>query len=201
MSGTGVRREVEIKLRVEDAVTGKRLLRNSGFRIARRRAFEQNILFDTPGLDLRRRGALLRLRRSGSRWTVTFKDRSVRGKHKSREEVEVNVSDGVAFQAILERLGLAPVFRYEKYRTEFRSVRGSGIATLDETPIGVFVELEGSPAWIDRTARRLGFSEMHYITMSYGQLYIKDCLRKGVTPANMVFTGTPGGDGPGGKVP
>ena len=102
---------------------------------------------------------------------------------------------------ILERLGFAPVFRYDKYRTEFRSGRGPGIATLDETPIGVFVELEGSPAWIDRTARRLGFSEKHYITMSYGQLYFRNCLRKGVTPTHLVFPRTPGATRLGGKAP
>jgi hypothetical protein len=34
---------------------------------------------------------------------------------------------------------------------------------LDETPAGVFLELEGPSRWIDRTARRLGFAESDYL--------------------------------------
>ena len=60
------------------------------------------------------------------------------------------------------------MFRYEKYRTEFRQPRRAGVAMLDETPVGVYLELEGTPHWIDRTARRLGFQESDYITASYG---------------------------------
>ena len=33
-----------------------------------------------------------------------------------------------------------------------------GIAMLDETPVGTYIELEGSEAWIDRTARRMGLA-------------------------------------------
>ncbi len=47
----------------------------------------------------------------------------------------------------------------------------SGVAMLDETPAGVFLELEGPPRWIDRTARRLGFGEADYITASYAELH------------------------------
>ena len=64
--------------------------------------------------------------------------------------------EGVGDRAIFERLGYHPVFRYEKYRTEFQQPRRAGVATLDETPVGVFLELEGTPPWIDRTARLLG---------------------------------------------
>ncbi len=42
---------------------------------------------------------------------------------------------------------------------------------LDETPVGVFLELEGPPEWIDRTAGTLGFSEGDYITLSYLELH------------------------------
>ena len=42
-------------------------------------------------------------------------------------------------------------FKYEKYRTEFADAAG-GTVTFDETPIGNFLELEGSGAWIDEMA-------------------------------------------------
>jgi adenylate cyclase, class 2 len=61
------------------------------------------------------------------------------------------------------------------------------MATVDETPIGVFLELEGLPRWVDRIARVLGFSAADYITLSYGRLYIEACAARGIAPTNMVF--------------
>jgi adenylate cyclase class 2 len=89
--------------------------------------------------------------------------------------------------AIVERLGYRRVFRYEKYRTEFHQPRRAGVAMLDETPAGVYLELEGTPHWIDLTARRLGFQESDYITASYGRLYIDWCSANGRTPGDMTF--------------
>jgi adenylate cyclase class 2 len=63
---------------------------------------------------------------------------------------------------------------------------------LDETPVGAFLELEGAPRWIDRTARSLGFRESDYITASYGALYRQFCDMKGVAPGNMVFAACDG---------
>ena len=55
---------------------------------------------------------------------------------------------------ILRALGLHPVFRYEKFRTTYAlpGVRGLKIE-LDETPVGIYLELEGPIARIDRGAR------------------------------------------------
>jgi hypothetical protein len=55
--------------------------------------------------------------------------------------------------------------------TEYFQPGTHGIVTLDETPIGCFLEIEGAPRWIDLTARRLGFQKFDYITASYGRLY------------------------------
>jgi adenylate cyclase class 2 len=119
--------------------------------------------------------------------TLTYKGRPAVGRHKSREELELEVSAAPPMAAILDRLGFRPVFRYEKYRTEYRRPGSAGVATVDETPVGVFLELEGPPRWIDRTARALGFSERDYITASYGRLYLEWCERNGVAPGNMLL--------------
>ena len=93
-------------------------------------------------------------------------------RYKVREEREVRASDERAVAEILGALGLAPLFRYEKYRSTYRL---PGIAHVvvefDETPIGDFLELEGRGEAIDRAAARLGFSRTDYITQSYGALY------------------------------
>ncbi|MBV9743453.1 MAG: hypothetical protein JO099_06800, partial [Acidobacteriia bacterium] len=83
-------------------------------------------------------------------------------------------------------LGFQRVFRYEKYRTEFRRGR-KGVVTLDETPIGTYLELEGPPDWIDGTAALLNFQENDYITLSYGRLYLDWCAQHKVKPGDMVF--------------
>ena len=160
--------ETEIKLPVKDARSARRLLRMAGFVVSRPRVFEANTVFDTPEQSLRTASRLLRIREAGRVATITYKGVPQVGKHKSREELEIHIDKAAAMTAIVERLGYRPVFRYEKYRTEFHQARRAGVATLDETPIGVFLELEGTPQWIDRTARRLGFQESDYITDSYG---------------------------------
>jgi adenylate cyclase class 2 len=89
--------------------------------------------------------------------------------------------------AVFAGLGYQPSFRYEKYRTEYQRAGEPGHATLDETPIGVFIELEGPPRWIDSTAKLLGFSRADYITLSYFALYSIWCGEHGATPGNMIF--------------
>ena len=120
---------------------------------------------------MRQSGRLLRLRSAGGRWTVTYKGPADQATHKSREEIETDVSDGPAFAQILAALGYQPSFAYEKFRTTFAIAGEEGIVTLDETPIGDFLELEGPGYWIDQTALRLGFEPADYITSSYPVLY------------------------------
>ncbi|HTS25032.1 MAG TPA: class IV adenylate cyclase [Bryobacteraceae bacterium] len=178
--------ETEIKLAVEHAGAGRRVLRAAGFRVSRKRVFESNIVFDNQAGALRQGGLLLRVRQAGRVRSVTYKGPTTGSKHKSREELEIGITDARIMALIFERLGFHPAFRYDKYRTEFRPL-GSGLAVLDETPIGVFLELEGSDSWIDRMARKLNFSEQDYITKSYAALYLDWCREKGITPGDMVF--------------
>jgi adenylate cyclase class 2 len=86
----------------------------------------------------------------------------------------------------LRAIGLRPSFRYEKYRSTFR-LAGLHL-DLDETPVGVFLELEGAPRSIDRVARSLGFVPREYINGTYWDLYAADCRRRGRKPANMLFS-------------
>jgi adenylate cyclase class 2 len=180
-------RETEIKLAVKDARSARRLLRAAGFVVAQRRVFESNTVFDTPELSLRRSSCLLRIREAGGVVTLTYKGLPEAGKYKSREELEVKIDHAAAMTTIVERLGYRRVFRYEKYRTEFQQPRRAGLAMLDETPAGVYLELEGTPHWIDLMARRLGFQESDYLTASYARIYVDWCSANGRTPGDMTF--------------
>ena len=155
MAAGGKLRETEIKLPLPDAGRGRRLLRDAGFRASRRRVHEQNTVFDTRDRRLQRRGELLRLRTAGRQSILTFKGPALRGRHRSRMEIEVELSDAATARMILLSLGYKPVFWYEKYRTEYRRNGWPGLVTLDETPIEVYLELEGAPDWLDRLAEKL----------------------------------------------
>jgi adenylate cyclase class 2 len=108
------------------------------------------------------------------------------GLHKSREELETSAGDTRMLELILARLGLVPSFRYEKFRTTFRAVEEPGVVALDETPIGIFIELEGPAYWIDATALRLGFTTGDYIVASYAALY-RDFLTTHQGSPDMLF--------------
>jgi adenylate cyclase class 2 len=180
--------ENEIKLRADGVATTRALLRTHGFTITTRRVFEQNLVLDDPRGSLRERGVLLRVRSAGKIVTVTFKSVETPGPHKRREETEFRAGDLDVSIAVFAALGFREVFRYEKYRTEFARDKEPGHATLDETPIGVFMELEGPPRWVDRTAKTLGFARREYITESYGKLYERWREANGQAPKDMRFT-------------
>jgi len=191
--------ETEIKLRLPGgAEPARALLQSRGFAETSPRTLEADDVYDLPDQALRHSGRLLRLRRRGDTWTLTYKGPPQPGRHKSREEIETTLADGAALAAILEALGYRRTFRYEKFRTKFKSAGkvdrmqygppgGVGEITLDETPIGSFLELEGPEYWIDETAANLGFHPEHYVTKSYGALYHDHLMANPDAPPNMTF--------------
>jgi adenylate cyclase class 2 len=185
----GESREVEIKIAVPNAADAMALLTSKGFSVAATRVLESNDVYDTPAATLRGQGCLLRVRHAAE-CVLTFKGPATQDRHKSREEFETRVSDPASTARILQNLGYSVSFRYEKYRTEFARAGDPGVITVDETPIGNFIEVEGSAEWIDATARELGFSEEQYLTASYGSLYREYCAMKAITPTHMVFSET-----------
>lgn len=173
----------------------------------RERVLEQNTLYDTPGSNLRRGGCLLRLRvetpaasslvPAGLHGAVlTFKASPVRetqgrkrtatkGLYKEKLERELAVRELTCWRRTLAVLGFHSGFRYEKYRSSFRLSHLH--VDLDETPVGDFLELEGSPRSIQRVASALGYTSCDYIRATYWELYVADCKRKGSLVENMVF--------------
>ena len=188
-------KETEIKLRVDSPGEASRRIAVAGFEITRARVFETNLLLDTAHGSLQARGEALRVRERGGETILTYKGPVERGLHKSREEIETAGGEASALLAIFARLGFVPTWRYEKFRTEFTRPGEAGVATLDETPIGVFIELEGDGNWIDSSAAHLGFLEKDYITESYSALFRQYCQQNGFeTGAGMTFGEPPSGN-------
>ena len=185
--------ETEIKLRWDGtAQEAQALIERHGYGLSVPRTLEADQLFDLPSGGLQQSDQILRLRKTSSRdggthAMVTYKGPATREVYKSREEIEFDVSDPDAFTLVLDRLGYRPSFRYEKYRTKFTASGEPGLITIDETSIGVYLELEGPQDWIDSTATRLGFPVTRFLTLSYAGLYQKYREQNPDAPANMTF--------------
>jgi adenylate cyclase class 2 len=210
--------EIELKFPIDDLARLQARLPSLGFRLDTPRTFEQNTLYDTRGRTLRESKQILRLRNYGDLWIVTHKrqpDPSVSGdptRYKIRLETETRVDDGPALGAIFEQLGYVPVFRYQKFRTEWSQVTPAidgplfseasmspEFATptprshlvIDETPIGDYAELEGPPAWIDSTLAMLGVNPATCLTDSYGRLFLAWKERTDSAAENLTFDEIP----------
>ncbi len=184
--------EIELKFRVGSLKDLERRLGEIGFRVDTPRTFESNTLYDTPERTLKGRGELLRLRQYGERQVMTHKrhpdDEEQGGRYKVRIETESVVEDAGALAEVFTRLGYGPVFRYEKYRSEYSDPAQAGAhMVVDETPIGVFAELEGPTGWIDRTLAALEVSVDDCLTESYGKLFLAWKAETGSPAENLTF--------------
>lgn len=181
--------EIEVKFRVADGPALERKLSALGFRQVTPRTFEKNVLFDTPDRALRAQQSILRVRQYGERWVVTHKclprDNDPNARHKHRVETETEVKDGEAMATIFSQLGYEPAFTYEKWRTEYADADGHCV--IDETPIGLFAELEGPSEWIDANAKQLGLDPAELITLSYGRLFDEWRARTGSSVTDLTF--------------
>lgn len=187
--------EIELKVPITDPAAFESRLREHGFHIDTARTFEHNTLYDTPSRDLRARTEILRIRRYGNTWTVTHKGLadpariSDPTRYKTRIETETTVADGEALGTIFRQIGYTPAFTYEKFRTEWSHPSTPRChVVLDETPIGVYAELEGPPEWIDRTIDQLGIDSATSLTDSYGKLFLDWKQRTGSPAENLTFT-------------
>ena len=162
--------ESEIKLRASGPEAARSAVAKLGARLVRARHFEDNLLFDDERGRLGAAGRLLRLRRTPEGGRLTFKGpRLDSGGVKARQEIEVSVPEPDLLQSLLAAIGLRPVFRYQKYRETY-SWKDVEIV-VDETPVGTFLEIEGSVEEIHAAAAALGYRRADYVTDSYTSLF------------------------------
>lgn len=177
--------EREIKLRFDTADEARAAVLATGATVIRPRRLQSDALLDTSAGTLRETRCALRVRIEPERAFVTFKGPPQPSTMKLREELESIVGDGPLLINIFERLGFAVWFRYEKYREEYEL--GDVTVAIDETPIGTFVEIEGSAAGIHETANMLGRGPLEYMLSSYRALFVQHCAERGREAGHMVF--------------
>lgn len=181
--------ETEVKIELADLPKVRDRLVRLGFRIRTPRAFEDNWIIDYPDRSLASRRQLLRVRSFGDRAWITLKTPSRRStRYKIRQELETELGDAQVVRHLMENLGFETSFRYQKYRTVLEPEKPSGkklTVTLDETPIGNFLEIEGSPRDILALSAKLGYKPADFIQDSYWQLFRKRRPRSSGT--SMIF--------------
>ncbi|MGH9867262.1 MAG: class IV adenylate cyclase [Candidatus Polarisedimenticolia bacterium] len=194
MATTGTKVEVEIKLAFGSVDEALGVLARLPAALEQERRFEHNDVFDTPDGSLARARRLLRLREVGGRGVLTWKE-PVAGDPgvKVRKEIESDLGDPQAVREILTRAGFRVVYRYQKYRSDYRwedvESRQTLAISLDETPIGVYVELEGPKPAIDKAASQMGFGTDRYLLDDYRSLHDRWLRERGLPPSDMTFAG------------
>ena len=184
--------EIEAKFRVETHEPVRERLCSLGA-TPLGKVLELNRILDRPDGALRSAGRGLRVRVStpedGSppHATLTLKGPRRPGPLKSREELEVGVSDADTLCEVLSLLGFLPILRYQK-RRESWSYRDCCIE-LDEPPhIGRFVEIEGpNEATIRGVQAELGLDDASLEPKSYVHLLADYCAAHGIADRVLDF--------------
>lgn len=150
---------------------------------------EANLLLDDDVLSLRRAGRALRVRVANGRGVLTFKGpASFEGGVKSRLELESGVDAPENVLALLDALGYRPRFRYEKRRTPWRFADPARpLVVVDETPLGLFAEIEGEIGAVRAFAAELGVAEEAFLRSSYWGLWVAAREEDPRLPEDMVF--------------
>ena len=155
---------------------------------------EVNTFFDTEDRSLLAGDEGLRLRRDRrvsdghERHVITYKGPRRLGPLKSREEIEVDVSDAAAATQLLARLGYLRTLSFEKRREswEFDNCK----VELDELPhLGKFVEVEGPDEQsVMRVRERLGLASRPIVKSGYITLLMSYLQERGQTTKNVTFS-------------
>jgi adenylate cyclase, class 2 len=177
--------EREVKLAFRDVDEARTAILAAGAEPLRARRLQEDCLLDTHDDQLFSRRCVLRVRMECGKTLLTFKGPVQESSMKLREELETIVGDGLLLLRVLEQIGFRVWFRYQKYREEF--AHEDVIVALDETPVGVFVEIEGSETGIHEMAAALARKPEDYVLDSYRGLFVKHCQRNGLPVSDMLF--------------
>jgi len=177
--------EREVKIRFHDPDRARAALAAIGAVPLRPRRLQDDTLYDTRDSALRARRSVVRLRCEPDRAYVTFKGPVQPGPMKIREEQETEVGDPDVLRRVLHELGLEAWFRYQKFREEFQAP--GVVIALDETPVGTYLEIEGSEEGILTVTDALGCSPADFILNSYRGLFVAFAQANNVSARDMLF--------------
>jgi adenylate cyclase class 2 len=132
--------------------------------------FEENYLHRGGVLD--GRPAVLRLRKTGEKTILTYKERiEAQGDFKHQIEFETGITDVDATENIIQKLGYKLAVIYEKHRKSWHL--GDVEVVLDELPFGYYMEIEGEMDEILKAEQLLGADRLKSEPRGYPSLSLK----------------------------
>jgi len=184
--------EIETKVKVESLEEIAVRLTDLGGQIECE-LLQVDTYFDDSDETLYKSDCGLRLRRAiigeSEKIILTYKGPRQKARFKSRQEIEIEVSDfGVAAQ-LLTALGYEKALVFEKRRQVWRLEDCE--VCLDELPLlGSFVEIEApSEEKIARLAEKIKLGHLAHINESYAQLIRTRLREAGLDKQEAVFDG------------
>jgi adenylate cyclase class 2 len=177
--------EREVKLRFDSVEAARAAIGRTEATPVRSRRLQDDYMLDDPQETLRQRRCVLRVRIESGRSLLTFKGPVQSSVMKLREEIETVVGDGETLLKVFEHLGYGVWFRYQKYREEY--ALNDVVIAIDETPVGVFVEIEGGEQGIVDTAKALGLGSSDYLLDSYRGIFMEHRRAQGLPATDMLF--------------
>ena len=177
--------EREVKLQFGSVEVARDAVTSAGAAPLRCRRLQEDALLDDEAETLRKRRCVLRVRVESGRSLVTFKGPVQVSPMKLREEIETVIGDGETMLRCFEQLGYGVWFRYQKYREEY--ALSDVIVAIDETPVGVFVEVEGDEHGIIEATRALGRTPDDFVLDSYRSLFMEHRRAHGLPATDMLF--------------
>lgn len=163
-----MKKEIELKFFVDDLEPIRRSLLRIGA-VKSWSGAEKDIFLDTPDLKLEKNKKELRIRRSGGKTLLTYKEHRASTQFKSMDEYQTTVQEEKEILQIFLCLGYVVSGRYTKPRREYWDLQTAAI-TLDSYPFGKFIEIEASERKIKELAKKLQLDFSRTSTKSYHEL-------------------------------
>lgn len=167
-------REIEVKIKIDSIEDIKKKLKTLGGK-EKERVFEDAEYFDFDDGRIKKNDQVIRLRNG----VLAYKGPARSSNMMDREEIEVKV-DEKKMKEIFLKIGLKPKKVIQKYRTRFLFDNRKGEVTVDETPIGNYIEIEGTEKFILDMTKKLGYTSKDHIVKTYGYLAKEFYKAKGI---------------------
>jgi adenylate cyclase class 2 len=177
--------EKELKFKIDDPQSLIKYFLEKGA-ILLNKSKEKTIRFDTPQLELEKKGIFLRVR-EGSKKTITLKEKIENYQTiKTRKETEFIIEDIEGMKYILEKIGLKYIRIFEKFRINLKYK--DTVLSIDELPFGIYLEIEGEEKNIDIIIKELNYKDENKIIGTYWDLFEKYKLENNLKGIDILFS-------------
>ena len=177
--------ETELKAVVDDLALRRKLVEEGGGQLEKE-GYLQDRRWDTEAETIRGRDHVLRIRvfngRPANEASLEWKGptRAENG-YKLREEIGTDIADAAALSEMMERLGLQVTRTIDREIVQFK-LHGATVRFESYPRMDVLVEVEGTPAQIERAVAVIGIPRDEFTADSLPEFMARYERRTGKRP-------------------